>query len=225
MTYEHFVHLLKDQVQIAALAFMAIIYIIKIRGVLKLNPIVDRTPKRGDPDAGMRYSLATIVMPWQMQSYRARPLKYIEFAVFHLAVMAAIGASFVIPYYPQVMLWPLLQYGALAVISLGLLFGISRLIRRMALEEMRLISSPDDYFSLILLNVWLLSALGAIPASGTGTWPEVAFFGLTAFFLVYVPFSKISHYILWPFNRYLIGKHFGKRGVYPKNQAGLSAAG
>ncbi len=89
---------------------------------------------------------------------------------------------------------------------------------------MRLISSPDDYFSLILLSAWLLSALAAIPLSGTNRWPEVVFFALTAFFLVYVPFSKISHYVLWPFNRYLIGKHFGKRGVYPKHPAGLRAA-
>ena len=223
MSYEHFVHLLKDQVQIAALTFMAIVYIIKIRGVLKLNPIMDRTPKRGDPDAGMRYSLATIAMPWQMQSYRLQPLKYLEFVVFHLAVLAAIGASFIIPYWPQVMLLPLLQYGALGIIALGLLFGLSRLVRRMAREEMRLISSPDDYFSLILLSAWLLSALVAIPMSGTNAWQEVAFFGLTAFFLIYVPFSKISHYVLWPFNRYLIGKHFGKRGVYPKHPASLRA--
>ena len=38
---------------------------------------------------------------------------------------------------------------------------------------------------------------------------------LTSFFLLYVPFSKISHYIYWPFIRFYIGKHFGHRGVYP----------
>jgi hypothetical protein len=43
----------------------------------------------------------------------------------------------------------------------------------------------------------------------------IAFFGLTAFFLVYVPFSKISHYVYWPFIRYYVGKHLGHRGAYP----------
>ena len=224
MSYDHFVHLLKDQVQIAALTFMAIMYIIKIRGILKLKPIADRTPARGDPGAGMRYAFTTIAMPWEMQSYRQRPAKYLEFAVFHLATAAAIGASFIMPYFSEVMLRPPILYPVMALIALGLLSGVSRLLRRMATPQMRLISSPDDYFSLILLNVWLLSALGAIPVSGSGAWPEVAFFLLTTFFLIYVPFSKISHYILWPFNRYLVGKHFGKRGVYPKHPASLRAA-
>ena len=106
MSYDHFVHLLKDQVQIAALTFMAIMYIIKIRGILKLKPIADRTPARGDPGAGMRYAFTTIAMPWEMQSYRQRPAKYLEFAVFHLATAAAIGASFIMPYFSEVMLRP-----------------------------------------------------------------------------------------------------------------------
>ena len=132
MPYDDFVQLLKDQVQIAALTFMAIVYIIKIRGIVKLNPIADRTPKRGDPNAGMRYSLATIAMPWEMQSYRQRPARYLEFAVFHLAVAAAIGASFIIPYFPELMLHPMMQYPAMAIVALGLLCGVSRLIRRMS---------------------------------------------------------------------------------------------
>jgi hypothetical protein len=38
---------------------------------------------------------------------------------------------------------------------------------------------------------------------------------LTAFFLVYVPFSKISHYLYYPFTRFYFGKTMGYRGVYP----------
>ena len=51
-------------------------------------------------------------------------------------------------------------------------------------------------------------------ASG-GEGRLVAFFVLTAFFLVYVPFSKISHYLYYPFTRYYLGKTMGYRGVYP----------
>jgi hypothetical protein len=32
---------------------------------------------------------------------------------------------------------------------------------------------------------------------------------------VYVPFSKISHYLYYPFTRYYFGKSMGYRGVYP----------
>ena len=43
----------------------------------------------------------------------------------------------------------------------------------------------------------------------------VTYFSLATFFLFYVPFSKISHYVYWFFVRYYIGKHLGHRGVFP----------
>jgi hypothetical protein len=84
-------------------------------------------------------------------------------------------------------------------------------------------SSPNDYCSLILLIVWLAFSFFAAPNR-----PEdnkgalLGYFSLTAFFLVYVPFSKISHYLYYPFSRWYLGKTLGHRGVYPvkrKNEA------
>jgi hypothetical protein len=43
----------------------------------------------------------------------------------------------------------------------------------------------------------------------------IAFFILTAFFLVVVPFSKISHYLYYPFTRIILGRTLGRRGVLP----------
>jgi nitrate reductase gamma subunit len=101
--------------------------------------------------------------------------------------------------------------------------GLIRMARRVGSPYMRAISSPDDYFSLALLTVWLLAAVLAAPygvleignltASGMGL--RLAFFLMTAFFLAYVPFSKISHYLYYPFTRYYFGKTMGHRGVYP----------
>ena len=78
---------------------------------------------------------------------------------------------------------------------------------------MRAISTPDDYFSLILLTVWFLFATLSVPNNGGTT--QIVYFILTAFFLVYVPFSKISHYLYYPFTRYYFGKSMGFRGTYP----------
>ena len=82
---------------------------------------------------------------------------------------------------------------------------------------MRAISSPDDYFSLVLLTAWFLSAVLAAPNKTPDgqEWHLLSFFILTAFFLVYVPFSKISHYLYYPFTRYYFGKSMGYRGVFP----------
>jgi nitrate reductase gamma subunit len=81
---------------------------------------------------------------------------------------------------------------------------------------LRQISTPDDYFSLILLTVWLFVSIWAVPnRPDQGEGPLLTYFIMTAFFLVYVPFSKISHYLYYPFTRYYFGKSMGYRGVYP----------
>jgi hypothetical protein len=43
----------------------------------------------------------------------------------------------------------------------------------------------------------------------------VAYLYLTSFFLLYVPFSKISHYLYYPFTRWWLGKALGHRGSFP----------
>jgi hypothetical protein len=43
----------------------------------------------------------------------------------------------------------------------------------------------------------------------------LTFFLLTAFFLIYVPFSKIGHYLYYPITRYYLGRSLGYRGVFP----------
>jgi nitrate reductase gamma subunit len=97
------------------------------------------------------------------------------------------------------------------------------MVRRVGSPYMRAISSPDDYFCLALLTVWLLSAVLAAPygvletenLTALGMEFRLVFFLMTAFFLVYVPFSKISHYLYYPFTRYYFGKTMGYRRVYP----------
>ena len=96
------------------------------------------------------------------------------------------------------------------------IIGVMRMIRRVGSKYMRAISTPDDYFSLALLTVWFAFATLAAPNDTSGgEGVLLTYFWLTAFFLIYVPFSKISHYLYYPFTRYYFGKTMGYRGVYP----------
>lgn len=213
-------HFSEHTLQEAALVFMAIIYFLRIRWYLSFPPAKERQPATGqgdtNPKKGGRYSLANIVMPWAMESTRTRPLMYAQFVVFHIGVAASISLSFIIPYSPG-----LLDSGgftALLQLLTGAAFivGVMRIIRRVSNIHIRAISSPDDYFSLALLTVWFAFAFLAAPndiSGGEGIL--LTYFILTAFFLAYVPFSKISHYLYYPFTRFYLGKHFGRRGVYP----------
>ena len=96
-----------------------------------------------------------------------------------------------------------------------------RIVRRVQPRRcMRLISTPDDYFSLFMLTVWfLLGVLAQAHIAGSLRFASesylVAFLIATSFFLLYVPFSKISHYLYYPFTRYWIGKALGHRGSMP----------
>jgi nitrate reductase gamma subunit len=155
-------------------------------------------------------------MPWGMESTRQNPFFYAQFVVFHVAVAAGIAMSFVIPYLPGLMK-PMVVVRLLQVLfALGCLIGCYRLYRRLTDPFIRQISSPDDIFSILLLTVWMFASIWAAPnRPDQGEGPLMIYFLLTAFFLVYVPFSKISHYLYYPFTRYYFGRTMGHRGVYP----------
>ena len=72
-------------------------------------------------------------------------------------------------------------------------------------------------FSLVLLTavVSFVSVWAAPNRPEQGKGPLLAYFIMTAFFLMYVPFSKISHYLYYPFTRYYFGKNDGVPGGLP----------
>jgi hypothetical protein len=92
--------------------------------------------------------------------------------------------------------------------------GITKLWRRVSRPEMRLISTPDDYFSLISVELYFISAILAL-LFNTPLWRTI-YYLITAGFLFYVPFSKISHYVYFLFAGIITGSRYGWRGVRPE---------
>lgn len=214
-------HFAEHRLQEISLLIMAIVYTLRIRWLLHFKSGSERQARTGardtSPQKGIAYSLFNIAMPWAMESTRRKKLFYIQFALFHLGVATAILLSFIIPYYPSLLnsqqfLIPLFQI----IIGAAFLVGCVRLVRRISNIYIRSISSPDDYFSLVLLIVWFGFAFFAVRNEyRNGEGILITYFFLTAFFLIYVPFSKISHYLYYPFARFYFGKSMGHRGVYP----------
>ena len=213
-------HFCEHTLQEVALVIMALVYITRIIWYFRFNAGRDRQAPTGVgtamPKRSILYSWANIALPQSMESTRSRPFLYAQFVIFHLGVVAAIGLSFIIPYLPG-----LLDSAAMVLILqvfIGAAFavGVIRLFRRFGSPYMRAISTPDDYFSLLLLTVWFGFAFLAVPNNiENGEGVMLTYFILTAFFLLYVPFSKISHYLYYPFTRYYLGKTLGHRGVFP----------
>jgi nitrate reductase gamma subunit len=217
----HQLHFAEHTLQELALIFMGLVYTVRLLWLLHWKAGKERQPHTGDPaktpQKGILYSWCMIGMPWAMESTRTKLFLYAQFVVFHLGVVAAIAQSFVIPYGPTLLTgYPWLVTAMQVSIGAACLVGLLRIVRRVGSPYLRAISSPDDYFSLLLLTVWFAFAFLAAPndLSG-GETVALVYFGMTAFFLVYVPFSKISHYLYYPFTRYYFGKTMGRRGVYP----------
>jgi nitrate reductase gamma subunit len=210
----------EDKLQIIALTFMGLVYILKIRWILGFKAGKERQAPTGNPQTtakqGAVYSLFNIFMPWSMPSTRHHPLFYLQFGVFHVAVATSIAMSIVMPYWPGLISSRIVVLALRTLFGLGCLVGLGRFVRRVVSPYIRAISTPDDYFAVALLTVWLAFAFMAAPnnRSATEFW-LLGYFLLTAFFLIYVPFSKISHYIFYPFTRWYLGKTLGHRGVYP----------
>ena len=189
-------HFSEHTLQEIALIFMAIVYLLRIRWLFRFKKVGDRQAPTGlagtTEGKGILFSWAAIAMPWTMESTRTKIFFYAQFVIFHVGVVSAILLSFLIPYAPQVLESRLVVIIFQVLIGAAFLVGCGRIVRRFTSKYVRAISSPDDYFSLILLTVWFGFASFAVPNNyQQGETILLIFFFLTAFFLMYVPFSKI----------------------------------
>jgi len=221
-----FLRILENEVQIVALAFMGTVYILRLIWMFKFKAGKEITDPVGNPRVGVAYSMMNVAMPWAMESARKNWSFYTQFVIFHIGVVAAISATFIIPFWPGA--FEIKALVRIFQLALGAAFavGIIRPIRRITSPTMRLISTPDDYFSLVLMSSFFASGVFAVPNEyEVSEGPLIFFFIMTTFFLIYVPFSKISHYLYYPFTRYFLGKTMGHRGVFPRKRGGERPAG
>jgi hypothetical protein len=207
---DEFVKVLENEVQIAVLSAFALMYAARLLWLKSLRNPMEKAAPKGSVRKGVLLSFGSVFMPWTMESTRKHLATWVEFALFHIAVGIAIGATFVHPYAPQALTDPVV-YALTAFLAVGLLAGLLRLVRRVIRPEMRAISTPDDYFSISIVTVYFATAIWGLVTDSN--WGLIAYFGLTAFLLLYVPWSKISHYLYMPFSRFYFGFLFGRRGV------------
>lgn len=221
MTESALLHFSEHRLQEVALVFMAIVYALRLRWMFSFKFGKERQAFTGKGSEENRrkaiaYSMLNAAMPWAMESTRRNAFFWVQFVLFHMGVTAAIALSFVIPYAPGLLTSAVVARGFQVFIGAAFLVGCLRIVRRVTQPYIRAISTPDDHFSLVLLTTWFLFGVLAAPnTSQTAEWPLLTFFILTAFFLMYVPFSKISHYLYYPFGRFFLGKTMGHRGVFP----------
>ena len=87
-------HFASHRLQEVALVFMGIVYSLRLYWIFRFKAGGDRQPRTGrlntGPMMGAAYSLFNIAMPWSMESTRTNIFFWVQFALFHLGVVAAI---------------------------------------------------------------------------------------------------------------------------------------
>lgn len=206
MKFSEFQHLTHE----IGTAILVLLYVLRLIILFRRRLAQDiASNAKGEIWRGTVDAFVTIATPWKMESTRKHWIRYVEFIVFHLGVFFNIVLSFIIAYAPDILSVPV-RSAAFVVLATSFVAGGLRLYRRAKLAEMRIISSPDDYIAMVMVLLFLFTGLLSLLGWEPGI---VAYFIIAGLFLVYEPFSKIRHYIYYPFARYFFGASFGRRGV------------
>ena len=213
MVYTALAHFAEFELQIIALAWMAVMYTVKSYQLAHLPMSWEKGPKKGNSLAGVLRSYTNLFMPWSMESSKKHPWRWLEFGIYHIGAFIAILNTFTSPFAPGMMTVPVRIVFAI-LIAPAAVAGITKLWRRLSRPELRLVSTPDDYFALASVELYFISAILALTLN-TPLWRTIYYF-ITAGFLFYVPFSKISHYVYFLFAGVVTGSRYGWRGVRPQ---------
>ncbi len=189
----------------------AVIFIIGVAAVLiaaQRRPYQSElAPIKRSPGMGVVYAFTLGMSPWAKESARKHWVAYIRGIVIHLGIFVAAAFLIASPWLAFMAL-PL-RISLAAIFGIGAVLGLAGFWIRMADPTMRLLSTPDDYFSLALVTLFL--AAGAVAA----IQPEFlsAFWAISGVTLAYAPFGKIKHFIYFFYERVFVGLFFGRRGV------------
>jgi hypothetical protein len=180
---------------------------LKMRGIMNRPYKQDLSRARGNTRRGVLYAFTLGMAPWEKESTRRHWITYFRGIFYHLGIFMALAVLFVSPWLsvvPRPIVWL-----AMFVTVVGAVFGFIGIGMRLAEEDTRLLSVPDDYFSVFLSSSFVTLAFLTLLV------PSVlpVFYVVGAVMLVYIPFSKIRHCVYFFYSKFFFGLSFGRRGV------------
>jgi nitrate reductase gamma subunit len=164
---------------------------------------------QGSSYSGVVYALGWGMLPWEKESASQHLWTYAGGILYHLGILVTLL------FLSTVLLGISLPATFLLIerilLTIGLISGITLLIKRLSKPSMRVLSSGDDYWANVLVDLLLLSALAS-------TFTEKAlipFLIIAIVTFIYLPFGKLRHCVFFFYSRILFGDFFGRRGILP----------
>jgi nitrate reductase gamma subunit len=189
----------------AAIFVAGIIYV--LASAQRRPYLAEIAPIKHSPAMGVVYAFTLGMAPWAKESARLHWVAYIRGIIIHVGVVVAAAFLIATPWL-ALMVWPL-RMSLATLFVLGTFLGLAGFWIRLEDPTMRLLSTPDDYFSLALVTLFLASA--AVAAIGPDFLP--VFWAVSGVTLAYAPFGKIKHFIFFFYERVFVGLFFGRRGT------------
>ena len=197
----------------------------RLVSVLMLGWQRDRVPARGSKLGGVVRSylkgiLILPFIPWVKQTFGRNAITFLAGGLFHFGLFAVIFLGT-----PHMLVWKsLLGFGwptlplpitdwlaAVAIVAL-----IALAINRLVHPVLKLLTGPAEWLNWLV--VFLPMVTGYIMTHHLWFSYEVLFslhMITVNVLLIWIPFSRISHFMFYFFSRTIHGAEFGKRAVSP----------
>lgn len=169
----------------------------------------DYSTSAGGRLKGVIYNFTWAMAPGHKETLRLHPVKSSIGILMHVGVLVAVAYILVLAVNPQHARCCPYIFGVIPGIAALCAFYL--LVRRVFTPEMRAMSSPDDYLS-IMLTFGLLIAAVMHEFSLIGTRYLL---GYAAVLFFYLPIGKLKHALFFFLARADFGARMGYRGTYP----------
>ena len=136
MISEGLLHFVEFELQIIALIIFVGLYSLRVFHIVKLPLPKETAPAKGKSAKGVMFSFSTIINPFSMDSTTKHLWRWVEFFIYHLGALAAILATFTLPFAPGMMTNSVRIVFAV-FIGLAIPVGIVKLIRRFVNPHLR----------------------------------------------------------------------------------------
>lgn len=223
MTWDSVLEFARGPFFYAALLVFIAGMVYRLVSVIGMGWTKDRVPVRGSKLGGVvRSYLKGILIwpfiPWVKNTFNRNPLIYIGGGLFHLGlfVVVILGTAHMLAWKSLLGFgWPTLPFpivdwmAAVTIIAMIIL-----LINRIVNPVLKLISGPAEYLSWLMVFLPMVS--GYMLTHHLWFRYEVLYslhMLAVDVLLIWIPLSRISHFVFYFFSRTIHGLEFGKRGV------------
>ena len=197
-----------------ALLFTVVAFGQRLQRFSYLARPLDRATPKGSVASGVKYAYFLGMMPWSKESTRLHVVAYLRGVAFHAGIFLGLTLLVASPWVHAFPGWMRIAFGAGT--GLGAIFGLAGLVSRIVEHNLKSLSTPDDYFAVSIVSVFL--GVEALWLLIPGLQP--VFYLVSAAMLVYAPLGKIRHCIYFAYSRLFYGKFIGSRAVLPHSQQG-----